>query len=216
MRDRVAYPFLNTIMAEGEDLGTPDKWITRYVEGINADTGSRIQVSRFRDISVKVWSQMASRVTPEVAEAVCAQWTLMLPVASVRLRSAVMQASKQSMTSMLVIGRAMRLYPLFNWNQLLAHLPAESTAFRAADLDVNGNVYFGYNADIGVVKSRNFANIAWVTNELLIRFNGEAGLANYAGWTRAPKKRNMINDLITVFANVEAAGNAIDDAILPE
>lgn len=159
---------------------------------------------------------MAARVNPGVAQAVCELWTGMLPITPVRLRSAVLQASKQSMTSMLVIGRAMRLFPQFNWASLLTHFDAEATAFRAAVVAVAGNVYYGYSADIGPVKSRNFANIAWASKELLIRFNGEAGLANYAGWTRAPKKRNLINELLAAFAILEAEGDAHVQVILPE
>lgn len=193
-----------------------DEWISRYLDGINADTGKRVAGTRFRETSSRIWTQMSNRITPAIAAQVCGLWTQMLPVTSVRLRTAVQHASKQGMTTMLAIGRAMRLFPRFEWARLLANFPAEGIAWNAAVGVVNGDVYFGYSANLGAVRSRLFPNLAWTAKELLIRFNGETGLANYAGWIRQPKKRDMINELLAHYAVLDAAGDDIPNPVLPE
>uniref|UniRef100_A0AAT9J9W0 Nucleocapsid protein n=1 Tax=Blattella germanica chuvirus 1 TaxID=3133478 RepID=A0AAT9J9W0_9VIRU len=129
-----------------------------------------------------LYRRFLSRVTANNIVRILTRWEGMLPQEALRLRLTLQQTEWAGLTVLNIIREALIAYSTFNWGVVAELFPAEAAALTRAFATVNGNPYFGFNHDLGEVKSTNYRFIGWVAKELLVRGEGRHSLAQYAGW----------------------------------
>lgn len=117
------------------------------------------------------------------------RWTALIGQKSLRLALTIQQAAGTGLTTLIVIGNAIKSYPDFDWAQVRLHFPQEWNNFTRAVQVVNNNPYYGYRKDLGVVKSTLYKNLSYIAKELLIKVGGQQSLTQYAEFpVRIPDK----------------------------
>lgn len=149
--------------------------------------------------------------------AVFNQWTTWLPGVALRMSLMVQQAAYSGLTAFCVTGKAVRTYGDFPWARVAHLLSSEWTNYMAAVRLVNGNAFYGFSRDLGVVKSTNYKSLTWVCKELLIRIGGQETLNNYKGWIHTPMYHETLERLISDYVrhvNQQAAEGANEERAL--
>lgn len=124
----------------------------------------------------------------------------LLPASAIRLRQTLNQASGSGITAILVIGRALKMYPTFQWSIIKRMFPTEWTHLVTALRALNGNAWYGFRRDLGPVRSTAYKSLGYIAKELLVRVNGENTLNQYGGWARNIAGRANIDLLIAEYA----------------
>nr|WPV62255.1 MAG: putative nucleocapsid [Wufeng shrew chuvirus 1] len=168
-------------------------------EGLKTDFN--ISYSPSPQIISQVYQAYGDFIDGSTAGLLFGYWLELLPPTALRLRLNLEQTALSGLTALHTIVRAFTDYPTFPWIQVAALMQNEFMQVNAALLAVGGNVYYGYNKDLGVAKSTNFKNLAWVAKELCIRVGGDAGLSQYSGWTKAPVRKDRLENIINGFIN---------------
>lgn len=171
-----------------------DAFIEKAAIAIQADLAINLRIEA--PIVNMVWSNLKTVVTGNNVQALVTHYLEIVPVHATALRIIVNQAASSGLTTFITIGRAIRMYPEFQWGIASLILPGEMASFNNAVAAVNNNRYYGYNPELQAVRSTLFKNLGWVAKEMLVRGNGEVALNRYAGWIRAPKNRIALEELI--------------------
>lgn len=191
-------------------------------EGFAQKVAGGVQTEINRDVEISsescriIYNLYGKGITADNCEATFDRWLAKLPVNCMRLKLTLNQTACSGLTAFVVIGRAMRLYPRFDWAKIAQLYPDEIANFQAALTAVAGNAYYGFNKDLGAAKSTNFRNLAHVAKELLIRLNGDGSLRQYRGWVKVVKYVAKVTEMINAYeaahlANLEAEAPLIED-----
>lgn len=121
---------------------------------------------------------------------------------SLRLQLLIDQASSSGLTAYLNIINAMKEFHDFPWDRVSRLYPRDFAAFGEALQTVGGNLYYRFNADLGVARSTRFKNLAFVATKLLIKHRAEkyGALKNYKGVVRRPDKADLVQELLDSYA----------------
>ncbi|KAF5287692.1 hypothetical protein FQA39_LY15792 [Lamprigera yunnana] len=131
--------------------------------------------------------------------AVTEHWESLLPVQALRLRLTVQQSAGTGLTALHVCGRAMNTFRDFKWDRVMEFYSDEWSNLQEAIRAVGDDVWYGFNHDLGVVRSTKYRNIAYVAKELLVKINGEDSLTRYGGWTRRARFQAGVDLLIAEY-----------------
>lgn len=198
---------------------TTERYLEKVEEGLVNDFQLRTRLEG--GLISKLYTHYSSKIGPDQVSAVYSMWLNWLPAHALRLTIIVRQMAGTGLTGLIIVGRAMKLFPGFPWNQLytLSTYANEFAAYEAAARAVGNNVFAGFVPTADVFNHQKFKNLSYVAKELLIQCNGETSLRNYRGWTPAAKMRDVVQEMIRVFkeqqladlANIPAAALQVAD-----
>lgn len=175
-----------------------DKFANKIVTGLEADLGiSQFEISA--EVCNALYRNFSTYLDDTTMPTITQRWTGLLPARAMRLQLTVAQASGSGLTSLITIGRAIRIHTKFNWARIQSMFPDEWSNFTTAVRTVGDNVWYGYKKDIGVASSTKFKNIAYVAKDLMIKVSGETALSYYAGWVRRAKYQSAVDILIATY-----------------
>ena len=88
--------------------------------------------------------------------------------------------------------------------------PEETQKLIGALRLIADNPYYGFNQDLGIVKSSGYPNWSWTTKELLIKVDGDSSLVSYVGWVSRPTYFPRLQEMILAYQDwkVESIGEA--------
>lgn len=185
---------VNTYIAIAKRGTVSDAFCSKINEGIQQEIG--ISITPDAEGIKNIYSSYGRYITEINAQVLFKAWEDMLPATAMRVRLTLQQTALAGLTSFVTVGRAMKAYPTFPWSRIYIVLANDCHNYMAALTAVNGNRYYGFKQDLGVVKSTNFKSLTWVAKELLIKIKGEGGLKQYQGWTRQPEHKGILQALI--------------------
>lgn len=160
-----------------------------------------------------LYQRFLVRVEANNIRRILERWERMLPREALRLRLTLQQTEWAGLTVLNIVREAMLAFPTFNWGIIAEMFPAEATALTEALQAVNNNPYYGFNHELGVVKSTNYRFIGWVAKEILIRGEGRDSLGQYAGWPLiVPHEAQLIRMIQQYIAHRAPGGYASHEA----
>ncbi|UAJ23572.1 nucleoprotein [Amblyomma dissimile mivirus] len=150
------------------------------------------------------YSAVTSKISGADVAACFDHWVGLIGDSSLRMRLTLQQAAGAGLTSLACIRSAMQLFPTFDWNRIATLFPIEMEAVRQAMLAVGTNKYYGFQADLGPVRSTLYKSIGWVAKEMLIRHGGPTynNIGGYAGWAGAVASQDELARMVNTYAPV--------------
>lgn len=185
--------------------------IRKIVNGVRDDVQANITLNA---MAVRnLYQRFLIRVDASNIVRILRRWEDMLPHEALRLRLTLQQTEWAGLTVLNIIREAMMAFPSFNWGIIAELFPAEATALTVAFRLVNGDPYFGFNHDLGEVKSTNYKFYGWVAKELLVQGEGRDSLAQYAGWPMiVPHEATLRRMILQYLARRAPGANAGGEA----
>lgn len=122
-----------------------------------------------------------------------------IPENAFHLRLVAQQIRGEGLTTASTIKKAMTLFPRFNWAAVFALLPVDYTNFTIAVNEIGTNAYYGYVQDTSRIRATGYLSLGWVAKELLVKVNGDVSLRNAKCFTRSPKFKTQLEELIADF-----------------
>lgn len=166
----------------------------KITEGIMADLGKDIRLEP--DVIKQFYSVFGPGIDDNSIVEVKNRWELLIPEDALRLKLTVRQLVGSGLTALITVGRAIRKYPDFPWGRISNMYTNDCRNYLAALRAVNGNLYYGFRKDLGVVRSTLYPNLAFIAKELLIKVGGEASLRHYRGWKARIPEQGTIDIII--------------------
>ena len=157
-------------------------------------------------------------ITAENARDLFHTWNSAIPGSALRLRLTLQQAAGSGLTAIATITKALRRHPKFYWGRLAHMFPEETQKVIAALRTIANNPYFGFNGDLGIVKSSGYPNWCWAAKELLIKVDGDSSLLSYAGWVSRPAFFPRLQEMLLAYQEwkVNSVGEAPDETELEQ
>lgn len=122
-----------------------------------------------------------------------------IPAHAVRLGLMIQQVARSGITQLLICQEAMSVFPTFPWSVISRMLPDEWATFTAAVRLVNGNPFYGFSKELGIVKSTGYQSLTWLCKELLTRSGMQTTLRSYTGISRNIKKMGGMKTVMDKF-----------------
>lgn len=187
-----------------------DEHRQKVIEGLREVTSSsNIHLST---LTIKRFYQMyCVGVNAENAAAILEHYKGLVPDNVIVLRNVIVQAAGSGLTTYMTILRALQTYLDFPWAVMQILAPQDFANIRAAIEAVGGNVYFGFNQQMGGASAKKFPSLAYASFQLCIKVGGDRPLARYQGMPQVipgkPEIDRMIDAYIAARAEaVEAPG----------
>jgi len=98
-----------------------------------------------------------------------------------RLSLMAQQASLAGLTPIVCIRTALTNHSNFPWVRLFEMWPAQMAAVQNALIAIGNNPFYGFDANLGQVKSTLYKDVFVVAKKLLIKIDGASTLSNYEG-----------------------------------
>nr|QHA33915.1 putative nucleoprotein [Atrato Chu-like virus 1]QHA33919.1 putative nucleoprotein [Atrato Chu-like virus 1] len=136
----------------------------------------------------------------------------MIPENIIPLRNLIIQAAGSGLTTYMTIIRAMATYKDFDWPRIRELAPADYIAFEIAMDTIQDNVYFGFNAQMGVASARNFPTLAYCSFQLCIRAGGDMPLREYRGQPKVVPFKPGIDAIINDY--IERRAGAVEEIVV--
>lgn len=174
-----------------------DHFLEKVTTGIRDDLGVDVELDC--NMVKYTYVNFGKHVNAHNAAEVFNRWLEDIPEHALRLRLSLQQVTGSGLTAYIVIGRGMRRYPDFPWDRLNVVTEGEVDRYIQALATVNGNLYYGFNRDLGAARSTLYSSVAYVAKELLIRISGETSLTKYQGWLKRPKNPVAVQRLIDAY-----------------
>lgn len=127
-------------------------------------------------------------------------WYSMIPGEAMRFKVTIDQARGSGLTGIESFQRAYVAYPTFPWYKIRRLYPQEFSIAIDALTIVGGNPYYGFRADLGIVKSTNYPGIVYTAMQLLILGLGDKSLLSYGG-AKNPSHKLTVDNIIQQFLN---------------
>jgi hypothetical protein len=180
--------------------------LSAIMRDINNGTG--LQVELDATIVNLVYQKATKYVTGQNAGSIFRAWSQGLDIdTALRLKLTIDQAANAGLTAICLIRRALTEHPDFYWHRVASVFQAEFIKVGEALRLIHNNPYYGFNKDLGPVKSTNYPSITWIAKTLLIAVGGNDTLKNYAGFTRGIKHQDRVQRWIEVYTR------HLDDAV---
>lgn len=98
-----------------------------------------------------------------------------------RLSLMAQQASLAGLTQIVCIRMALHNHPTFPWVRLFEMWPSQMIAVQNALTAIGNNPFYGFDSDLGQVRSTLYKDVFVVAKKLLVRLDGCSTLSNYEG-----------------------------------
>lgn len=151
-----------------------------------------------------LWFNISDHIDDTNVSTIIQSWMGQLPADCLRLKVTLQQIPGTGLTQISTILRAIRDYPTFRWDKMIALLPGEFTNVTLAAQAIANNEYYGYRKDLGPVVSTRYRNVGYIAKELIVKVAGEYQLNLYQGWARKPAFQVTIDQEIINFENTLA------------
>ena len=180
-------------------------------------TGFGVELPKQIGLYRALYASCGKIVTADNARDLFHTWNAAIPGSALRLRLTLQQAAGSELTAIATIAKAIRKHPRFYWARLAHMFPEETQKVIGALRLIADNPYYGFNSDLGIVKSSGYPNWAWATKELLIRVDGDSSLLSYTGWVSRPTYFPRLQEMIMAYQEwkVESIGEAPEDVRVP-
>lgn len=121
---------------------------------------------------------------------------------SLRLQLILTQSARSGLTSYISITNAIKEFPDFTWGKVARLFPLEVANYGVAVNTVGSNTYYGFSADLDVVRSTKFMNLAYIAISLLQKHRGQeyGSLKYYQGVIKKPSKADLVKDMLDAYA----------------
>lgn len=183
-----------SIMKRGT-VSTP--FIRKIEKGIQDDLGKDIEL--MPEVISQFYKSFGTKIDADTIVILKNYWIAILPNEALRLSLTVQQAAGSGLTCLMTIGKALRSYQDFNWAEMNLLFPEEWVAFSAAVTEVNGNEWYGFNKDLGIVRSTKYKSLGWIAKELLYRVGGDNFIRSYGGWPSRIPHQGRVDVLISAY-----------------
>lgn len=183
-------------------------FLAKFTEGIREELGLDLNLEP--DVISLLYKAYGGYIDESNAGSLFSRWNSMVPEHALRLKLTLSQTALAGLTSYVTITEARRKCPGFNWRAAYSLLSGEFDAYVAATGLINNNRYYGYKRDLGVASASHYRSLAWLAKELLIKVEGEAALARYAGWVKTPRHKDALMELITAYVPRDGAVRALN------
>lgn len=125
-------------------------------------------------------------------------WHSLIPGEAIRFKVTIDQAKGSGLTGIDSFQRAYTAYPKFPWYKIRRLYPQEFSIAVDAMMIVGGNPYYGFRADLGIVKSTNYPGVVYTSMQLLIIGLGDKSLTSYGG-AKNPAHKFTVDNIIQKF-----------------
>lgn len=194
---RPAQVLVTTLCALAKQgMATPG-FVDKITNGFMQDTGKQIELDT--EAISACWDLIVHHVDDGNVEEVVQRWLTRLPHEALRLRITLQQIPGEGLTCITSIIKAVGDYPMFSWAWVTLNFPTEARAVARAVNEINGKPYYGYKKDLNVVKAANYRTIGYIAQQLLVKVGGEGPLKAARCFTRTPKLKVVIDELISDF-----------------
>lgn len=188
-----------------------DNLIDKISQQVGIDLGCNIRLTSIQIATFH--NNMGHYVTADNARFICTELRNRLNnyPNGLRLTLLINRMSGSGLTTYIIIGRAMRMYPNFAWRWLVQIAPADFEHYNAATRIVGDNPFYGFSRDLQAFKSTNYKTLGYTCSRLLAQCNGEGGLGGYGGFRQGVVQRQAIDARIAAFIEERAQQNAPND-----
>lgn len=187
--------FANTVTALSKRGNVTEQAQGKIEDGINTDLNINSTVIRPSTCRL-FYSHFGKYVTGNNAQALFNHLTALMPGICMRLMLTVQQATNSGLTVYFLVRRAMIEFPTFPWEQAAYKLSGDFNAYRVAAQAVGNNGFYGFNNDLGDVKSTKYTSLGWLAWQLCVKAGGDNALRQYAGLKGAVKCKTWIVETI--------------------
>lgn len=203
-----------TLVSMAKQGNISDRFTNKIVTAVEQEIG--VSPGLPTDAIQAIWDVYGPYIDEITAPAVFNRWLKFVPPNALRVQLTLIQTAGEGLTAFSTILKAMKTHPRFNWTRIANLYPAEWSIFMGAVGDVGTNVFYGYKKDLGRVRSTMYKNLGYVAKELMVKVSGDAPLNLYAGWTRNPAFRTIIDAMVTDYevARAQEQGGVTGDAYL--
>lgn len=184
--------------------------LTKLEEGISQDLGVAIQLDA--DVIPKFYRLFGNGINDMTVATIFEHWLRILPQQALRLMLTVNQSLNSGLTQLIVISEALKDYPDFPWWKISRIFPTEWNNVIAALTLVDGNQYYGFKKDLGIVRSTNYKSIGYIAKELRVRIGGQASLNRYQGWATKTPNQDIVTTILDRYVE---AHNANINVLVP-
>lgn len=191
-----------TLVAMVKQGNISDRFTAKITQSLEQEVG--LTVTLPSDGIRAVWDAYGPYINEMTAGPVFNRWLPLVPQNALRVRLTIMQAAGEGLTAFTTILKATRTHPRFNWSRVINLFPQEWDNFVKAVAAVGTNTFYGFKKDLGVVRSTMYKNLGYVAKELMVKVSGDAPLNFYAGWTRMPAFRTIIDQMVVDYETLRA------------
>lgn len=112
------------------------------------------------------------------------------------------QSAGSGLTSYISITNAIKEFPDFTWGRVARLFPREIDNYGVAVTTVGSNTFYGFSANLDVVRSTKFKNLAYIAINLLQKHRGQeyGSLKYYQGEINKPSKADLVKDMLDAYA----------------
>lgn len=182
------------------------EFINRISEQLSDETKNTITFQP--GVLTLFYSMYGANVTEENAKKLFETWNSLVPTSvAMRLSLTINQVAGTGLTAYLTIMEAFSKFQTFPWADLYTIIPEEFCAMNNAMKVVGNNMYYGFKKDLGPVRSTLFKSLAYIAKELLIKADDKGSLRGYKGWTKFPREKERIDNMIKSYLNSTESGD---------
>ncbi|AJG39062.1 putative nucleoprotein [Wenzhou crab virus 2] len=192
-----------TLVALVKQGNISDRFTNKITQSLEQEVG--VTVTLPSDGIRAVWDVYGPYINEVTAGPVFNRWLPLVPQNALRVRLTILQAAGEGLTAFTTILKALRAHPRFHWSRVINLFPQEWDNFVNAVTAVGANTFYGFKKDLGVVRSTMYKNLGYVAKELMVKVSGDAPLNFYAGWTRIPAFRTIIDQMVVDYEAQRAA-----------
>lgn len=194
---RPAQVLVTTLCALAKQgMATPG-FVDKITNGFMQDTGKQIELDT--EAISACWDLIVHHVDDGNVENVVRRWLTRLPHEALRLRITLQQIPGEGLTCITSIIKAVGEYPMFDWAWVTLNFPTEARAVATAVGEITNKPYYGYKKDLALVKAANYRTIGYIAQQLLVKVGGEGPLRAAKCFTRTPKMKIIIDEMINDF-----------------
>lgn len=186
----------HAIIAYGKKGQVSDDAVTKYNAAIRLETN--VDPSLNSLLIQDIFDNYGRAITEETARVIFTDMTALVPQTSLKLTTILAQTTNSGMTAALTIKKAVTEHPTFPWGNIKGLFPREIANVILVITTCRDNSYIGFSRNLGEMASTHYKNVAWVAKELLV-YHGDAAIKNYLGWTKVPKHRAILQELLDVY-----------------
>ncbi|UHR49732.1 MAG: hypothetical protein [Hangzhou altica cyanea chuvirus 1] len=196
----------NTLVAITKRGNFTTSFKAKIENGIKADLAADVTISV--DACRILYTNYSDAITAENVVDVFNRWKIQVPKQAMRLSLLVAQSAGSGLTIFTTIQNAMRVHSRFRWHVVAKLLPNDwANLITAANL-IKGNMFYGFNRDLGDAAGAKYRNIGWVAKELLIRASGDQFIGQYRGWPSVVPEQYVLSRMIDEYTRNNSEGEA--------
>lgn len=157
----------------------------------------RIMDKAIRDI----YERLSPKILDNEWENLLTGWAREMETVNLRMRVTLMQAAGGGLTVFETIKSALHQFPDFPWGLAFEALGQDVANYERAKNLIGNDRFYGFRKDLKEAASTYYRSFGYLAKQLLLRHGGPdyAGLAQYQGWTRNPRNKARLDELVTNF-----------------